>query len=158
MRHALWNSALVLALGAAFTACDLTQLKKTDEETAQPATEATVVGVWRTNVPNTATNPPSDIKVTMQVDAGHTMLMSYRVATGMPSPNDFVEISKEYWTWSVADGKMTCQKTTCEYTDPATMEKTTTCAEPTARTKDINVKGTAWTVVEDGQPIVFRKD
>jgi hypothetical protein len=155
-----WKAGLGMALALSLAACDLTSLKQADDDTQQPATEATVMGVWRTNIPVTTTTPPSDIKVTMEVDADHTMLLSQRVATGQPSPYDFVEISKEYWSWSVADGKMTSVKTTCEYKDPATMQPTgeTECREPKTETRDINVKGKAWTVVEDGQPIIFRKD
>ncbi|MDB5105310.1 MAG: hypothetical protein JWP91_2999 [Fibrobacteres bacterium] len=158
MRHVSLKLGLGLALGLAFSGCDLTQIKKTDDDTAQPATAATVVGIWRADI--VVPNPPLDIKLTMQVDAAGTMLLSQRLATGQPSPNDFVETSKEYWTWKVENGNMVSVKTTCEYKDPATMQPTgeTACREPLSKTKAINVKGSAWTVVEEGQPVVFRKD
>ena len=144
----------------AFAACDLTGLKKADESTQQPATEATVVGIWRTNIPITTTTPPSDVKVTMQVDAEHTMLLSKRVATGQPAPYDFVEVSKENYTWSVADGKMSSTKTTCTYKDPATMQEIPgmPCQAPLSQDAPINVKGKAWTIVQGDQAIIFRKD
>jgi hypothetical protein len=160
MRHNLMHLAAGAAAILALSACDLTSLKKADDETRQPATEATVVGIWRTNIPVTTTTPPSDIKVTMQVNADHTMLLSQRVATGQAAPYDFVEIAHEFWSWSVADGKMASTKTTCEYKDPATMQPTaeTECREPKSKSADINVKGKAWTVLENDQPVVFRKD
>ena len=159
MRHHLFHLAAGTAVAFSLSACDLTSLQKKETETQQPATEATVVGIWRTNIPTGKTPPdPTDIKVTMDVEADHTMLLSQRVATGQPAPYDYVEIVKEYWTWTVADGKMKSVKRTCTYKDPATMQETTTCAEPLSKEADINVKGTAWTVVEQGQPIVFRKD
>ena len=149
-----------MALGLTLTGCDLTQIKKADNDTAQPATAATVVGVWRTDIPVTTTNPPTDIKVTMQVLAEGSMLLSQRVATGQPSPYDFVEIAKENWTWKVENGNMISVKTTCEYKDPATMQPTgeTDCRVPLTQTAAINVKGNAWTVVQSGQPVIFRKD
>ncbi len=149
-----------MALGLTLTACDLTQIKKkADENTTQPATAATVVGIWRTDVVVPGT-PPTDIKITMQVDAASTMVLSQRVATGQPSPYDYVEISKENWTWKVENGAMVSEKTTCEYKDPATMQPTgeTACRAPLTRNAPINVKGTAWTVVQEGTPVVFRKD
>lgn len=161
MRHDFIKTAVGMAALLALSGCELTGLKKADDETAQPATEATVVGIWRTNIPTGKAPPePVDIKVTMQVNADHTMLLSQRIATGQPAPNDFVEIVKEYWTWSVADGKMLSTKTACTYKDPATMKEIegAPCAAPTSKSADISVKGSAWTVVENNQPIVFRKD
>jgi hypothetical protein len=158
MRHAYLKIGLGMALGLALTACDMTSLQKTDADTTQPATAATVVGVWRTDIVEPGT-PPTTIKMTMAVDAGGTMVLSERVATGQPAPYDYVEIAKENWTWTVADGTITSVKTTCEYKDPSTMQTVSTdCAEPKTKSTAINVKGSAWTVVENGQPIVFRKD
>ncbi len=158
MRHSSIKLGLGMALGLAFSGCDLTQIKKADEDTAQPATAATVVGIWRTDI--AVVDPPTNIKVTMQVDAAGSMLLSQRVATGQPSPNDFVEFSKENWTWKVENGAMVSQKTTCEYKNPATMQPTgeVACRAPLTRNSAINVKGKAWTVIDDGKPIVFRKD
>ncbi|MDB5048408.1 MAG: hypothetical protein JWO30_1479 [Fibrobacteres bacterium] len=148
-----------MAFGLTLSACDLTQANKADDETAQPATAATIVGIWRTDIPVTTTTPPTDVKVTMQVDAGGTMVLSQRIATGQPAPYDNVEIAKENWTWTVESGNMMSVKTTCEYKDPQTMQTVSTeCAEPKTKSAAINVKGKAWTVVENGQPIVFRKD
>lgn len=161
MRHNLTHIAAGMAVMMSFAGCNLTDLKKADDDTTQPATEATVVGVWRTNIPTGAVPPnPTDIKVTMQVDANHTMILSQRIATGQPSPNDFVEISKENWDWSVVDGKMLSTKTACVYKDPATMQEIAgaPCSLPTSKSAAISVKGKAWTVVENDQPIVFRKD
>jgi hypothetical protein len=162
MRHNYSYIAAGMAVMLTFAGCDLIGgLKKTDDETAQPATEATVVGIWRSNIPTGALPPkPTDIKVTMQVDAGHTMILSQRIATGLPKPDDFVEISKETWSWSVVDGKMNSTKTACVYKDPATMKEIegAPCSAPASKSAEISVKGKAWTVVENGQPIVFRKD
>lgn len=165
MRHNSIRFAGALGAMLAFNACDMASLTKAeakaDADTQQPATEATVLGVWRTNIPTGQTPPaPTDIKVTMVVESNHTMLLSQRIATGQPAPYDFVEISKESWSWSVADGKMASSKTTCEYKDPATMEPTgeTECREPKTKSADINVKGKAWTVVDASGPVVFRKD
>jgi hypothetical protein len=159
MRLANLKLGLGMALGLTLSACNLNDVKAADDETQKPATEATVIGIWRTDIP-LATTPPSNIKVTMQVDAEHTMLTSQRVATGQPAPYDFVEFNKEYWTWKVVDGKVLSEKTVCEYKDPATMQPTgeTACRAPLTKEAAINVKGSVWTVVEDGQPILFRKD
>lgn len=160
MRHNITHIAAGMAVMLSLAGCDLTSLKKADDDTAQPATEATVVGVWRTNIPTGAVPPkPTDIKVTMQVNADHTMILSQRIATGVADP-EFVEISKENWDWSVVDGKMLSTKTACVYKDPATMQEIAgaPCSAPTSKSAAISVKGKAWTVVENDQPIVFRKD
>lgn len=158
MRHPYLKAGTGLALALSLAACDLSTLQSADASATQPATAATVVGIWRTDIVEPG-SPPVTIKMTMQVDPAGTMVLSQRVATGQPAPYDYVEIAKENWTWTVADGKMSSVKTTCEYKDPATMQTVSTdCVEPKSKSADINVKGNAWTVVEDGQPIVFRKD
>ena len=94
MHHNFTHIAAGLAVMMTFTACELTSLKKADDDTAQPATEATVVGVWRSNIPTGKAPPePTDVKVTMQVNADHTMILSQRIATGVADP-EFVEIVK----------------------------------------------------------------
>ncbi len=166
MRHNTKAIAAAFASLFALSACDLASLTKSeskaDSDAQQPATEGTVFGVWRTNIPTGQTPPaPTDIKVTMQVNTDHTMLLSQRIATGQPAPApEFVELSKEYWSWSVVDGKMVSNKTSCEYKDPATMQPTgeTECREPKSKSADINVKGKAWTVVDASGPVIFRKD
>ncbi len=155
----------IFITGAAVTlilnGCDLSQLTQSSSKAVpnEPATEATVVGIWRTNIPITTTTPPADIKVTMEVDSDHTMLLSYRTATGVPAPNDYVELSHEYGTWSVTDGKMISAKTLCQYRDPPAyqLNDTSGCRAPLTREKPINVKAGAWTVVENDQPIIFRR-
>lgn len=150
-------SVAALCLGA----CDPASfMKKEDDQTRQPATEATVIGIWRTNIPTGKTPPdPTDIKVTLDIEADHTLLLSKRIATGKEAPYDYVELVKEYQSWSVSDGKLISTKTDCTYKDPATMETVSTdCAEPKTREADIDVKGAAWTLVEDGKPTVYRKD
>jgi len=148
-------AALLLA------ACDpMSFMKKADDETRQPATEATVIGIWRTNLPTGKTPPdPTDIKVTLDIEPDHTLLLSERIATGRDAPYDFVEIVKEYQSWSVTNGKLVSTKTDCTYKDAATLLETSTdCAEPKTREADIDVKGSAWTLMENGEPIVYRKD
>ncbi|MBW8890495.1 MAG: hypothetical protein JF616_22310 [Fibrobacteres bacterium] len=150
-------SATTLLLAA----CDpMSFMKKEDDETRQPATEATVIGIWRTNIPTGKTPPdPTDIKVTLDIEPDHTLLLSKRLATGLDAPNDYVEIVKEYQSWSVTDGKLVSTKTDCTYKDAATLLETSTdCSEPKTREADIDVKGSAWTLMEDGQPTVYRKD
>ncbi len=150
-------SAAALCLGA----CDPTSfMKKEDDETRQPATEATVIGIWRTNIPTGNAPPdPTDIKVTLDIEPDHTLLLSHRLATGKPPPDDYVEIVKEYWSWSVADGKLSGTKTSCTYKDAKTMEESSSeCAEPKTWETAIEVSGTAWTMQVDGKPIVYRKD
>lgn len=153
--------AAYLATALCLAACDPASfLKKEDDQTRQPATEATVIGIWRTNIPTGNAPPdPTDFKVTLDIEPDHTLLFSKRLATGRPAPYDYVELVKEYQSWSVSNGKLISTKTDCTYKDAATMEETSTvCAEPKTREADIDVKGTAWTLMEDGQPTVYRKD
>jgi hypothetical protein len=149
-----------LAIGLFLSACDLTQLTKSSstDAVAQPKTEATVIGIWRANIPVSAT-PPTDIKVTMDIGSDHTTLLSYRVATGKPSPYDYLEIKKEYSTWTVADGNLSSVKTHCEYKDQTTGLATAEvdCRAPIEESHDINVKGGAWTLIKEGAPLVFNK-
>ncbi len=149
-----------MALGLALVGCDLTQVKKADDNTTQPATAETVIGIWRTSIP-VPSNPPTDIKVTMEVLKDGTSVTTQSVATGQPAPApEFVEISKENWTWKVENGTMLSVKTTCEYKDPATMQPTgeTACRQPLTRSDAISVKGKAWSVVQGGEAVIFLKD
>lgn len=154
------NFGLVLAIGLSLAACDLTDVKKTDDEAAQPAIAATVVGIWRSDIAITNTNPPTILKLTMQVNADQTLLISQRLPTGQPAPYDNVEIAKENFSWKIENGALVAVKTTCKYNNPETMQPTgeTDCRAPLSRTDNINVKGKLWTVIESGQPMVFRKD
>jgi hypothetical protein len=163
MRHEYLKAGMALfgmALGLSLTACDLSQVAAANDNATQPATAATIQGVWRTDILLTTTTPATDIKVTMEIDADNTMILSQRVATGYPAPNDFVEISKETWAWSIVDGKMVSNKTACVYKDPKTAQEIpdAPCAAPLTQEAPISVKGKAWTVVQNDQPIVFRKD
>jgi hypothetical protein len=156
MRHSILKMGLGLTLGLALAGCDLTDVKKADDDTAKPATAATVIGTWRSDV---AATPTTIIKLTMRVDEAGTMVLSQRVATGQPAPYDYVEISKENWTWKIENASMVSVKTDCEYKNPETMQtSSTTCTDPLIRTSEIKVKGSAWTVLENGQPVIFRKD
>lgn len=157
MRHSILKLGLGLALGFAMTGCELAEVKMADDNTSKPATAATVIGIWRSEV---AATPSTIIKLTMQVDAAGSMLLSQRVATGQPAPNDNVEIAKENFTWTIEDGAMVAVKTTCEYNNPETMQPTGEigCRSPLTRTDKISVKGDIWTVLEGGQPVLFKKD
>lgn len=164
MKNLTLKTTLGLMIVITLVGCDLSQLTKSDltkadENATKPATEATIIGVWRANIPNTTTNPPTDFKVTMDINAGHSMLTSLRVATGKPSPNDYIELRHEFWSWQVIDGKMMSAKTTCEYKDPATGEPTaeTECRAPLSLEAPINVKGPSWTVMQEDQPVIFTK-
>jgi hypothetical protein len=133
--------------------------EKTDDNATQPATAATVVGIWRSDIPISSTTPPTILKLTMQVNNEGTLLLSQRLATGQPAPYDYVETSKENMTWKIENGNMVSVKTDCEYKDPATMQTVSTeCQAPLTESAAISVKGKAWTVVRSGQPVVFRKD
>jgi hypothetical protein len=160
MRQSIIRFAAGLAAVLCLPACDPALLQKQEDDAQKPATEATVVGIWRTNIPTGKAPPePADIKVTLDIEPDHTMLLSKRLATGKPAPFDYVELAKEYWSWSVSDGKLSATKTDCTYKDFPTMEVVSTdCAEPTSKSVAIDVKGTAWTMVEDGTPLVYRKD
>jgi hypothetical protein len=142
------------ALGMVLAGCELLNQAAAGPGN-EPATEATVIGTWRSNVP--APGGTSDIKITMRIDADHTMLLSQRIASSGPA--EFVEIVHENWTWSLVDGKMKSVKTTCQYA-PAPEYKLMDlpCQAPLEKEAPVNVKAGAWTVVEDGQPIVFRRD
>jgi hypothetical protein len=142
-------------------ACDPTALLQKEESDArQPPTESTVIGIWRANIPTGKAPPePTDVKVTLDIGADHSMLLSRRLATGKPAPYDYVELVKEYWSWSVSDGKLSATKTDCTYKDAQSMEVvSTTCAAPTSESVAIDVEGKAWTMDEGGTPIVYRKD
>lgn len=154
------RTAAVMAALLCLSACDMALLQKQEDDTRQPATETTVIGIWRTNIPTGKAPPePTDFKVTLDIEADHTMLFSQRLATGKAAPYDYVEIIKEYWSWSVADGKLTATKTDCTYKDPQSLEVvSTTCADPKSKSVAIDVKGTAWTMDEGGTPLVYRKD
>jgi hypothetical protein len=160
MRSHFLKIGFGLAMALTFTACEFAQLTKANDEATQPKTEATVIGIWRGNIPVTTTTPPSDIKVTMVVNKNYTLLLSKRVATGKAEPNDFIEISKENFTWTITDGKMVRSKVNCEYKDPVSgeviMDKS--CETPLVVESDINVKGSAWTVMENDEPMIYRKD
>lgn len=152
--------ALLIATALSLQACDLALLQKEESDAQQPATESTVIGIWRSNIPTGKAPPePTDIKVTLDVEPDHTMLLSKRIATGKPKPDDYCELVKEYWSWSVADGKLSAAKTDCTYKNPETMEVVSTeCQEPKSRSVAIDVKGTAWTMDEAGTPLIYRKD
>lgn len=158
-RFSRWAACLAATLFMG--SCDPSSLlQKKDDGTRQPATEATVIGIWRSNIPTGKPPPdPMDIKVTLDIEPGHTLLLSERVATGRAAPFDFVEIVKESQTWSVTEGKLVSSKTQCVYKNAATLEVTSTeCAEPKRRETDIDVIGKAWAIRQDGIPIVYRKD
>jgi hypothetical protein len=153
-------STVVISAVLALQGCDLASLQKEESDARQPATEGTVIGIWRGNIPTGKAPPePTDVKVTLDIEPDHTMLLSKRIATGKPSPNDFCELVKEYWSWSVADGNMSASKTACTYKNPESMEVVSTdCAEPKSETVAIDVNGAAWSMDEAGIPIVYRKD
>lgn len=153
-------SAAMVAAALTLQACDLAALQNKESDEQQPATESTVVGIWRSNIPTGNAPPePADIKVTLPIYSDHTMLVSHRIATGKAYPYDYCELVKEFWSWSVSDGKLSATKTECTYKEPVNMEVTsTTCADPTSRTIAIDVKGAAWTMDEDGVPLVYRRD
>lgn len=160
MRHTYLKIGMGMAMGLALSACDLTQVTKANNDTKQPATEATVIGTWRTDIP-VSQAPPIVMKMTMVINANHTLLTSQRLPTGEAAPYDNIETAHENWTWSVADGKLSSQKTTCEYRDPKnpTADPTTECQPPLTRDAAINVNGSAWTIVDpQAGPLVFKKD
>jgi hypothetical protein len=152
--------ALIAAGLLSLQACNLASLEKQESDAQQPATEATAIGIWRSNIPTGKAPPePIDIKVTLDIEPDHTMLLSKRIATGKAHPYDYCELVKEFWSWSVADGVLSATKTDCTYKDPQSLEVlSTTCAEPKTRSIAIDVKGAAWTMDEGGTPLVYRKD
>ncbi|MDB5106605.1 MAG: hypothetical protein JWP91_4294 [Fibrobacteres bacterium] len=125
-----------------------------------PQVDSTLVGIWRTVVPIPSSNPPAEVRVTMQIDAGHTLLLSQRMATGQPSPHDFATLSREEEAWSIVSGEFRTIKTHCEYTDPATLQPTpeSDCRAPLESAIPIMVSHKVWTFLENGQSFVFRKD
>jgi hypothetical protein len=95
----------------------------------------------------------------MDVGNDHFITLSFRVATGKPIPYDYLEIAREYGSWTVTEGNLVMIKTTCEYKDQTTGLPTseTTCRTPDQESHDINVKGGAWTIMKDGKPLIFTK-
>jgi hypothetical protein len=155
-----FRAIALIAAALSMQACDLALLQKEESDAQQPATESTVIGIWRSNIPTGKAPPePTDIKVTLDIEPDHTMLLSKRIATGRAAPFDYCELVKEYWSWSVADGKLSATKTDCTYKNPETMEVVSTdCAEPKSESVTIDVKGAAWTMDETGTPLIYRKD
>jgi hypothetical protein len=126
----------------------------------EPKTAATVVGIWRANPVDTTMEPPTEIRLTAQIDPGGTLVLSQRVATGRPSPDDFVQISRENLDWSVEAGEFRALKTLCEYRDPVTFEPTpeSDCRLPLELKSDIVVSHGVWTLVDHGDTTVLIRD
>jgi hypothetical protein len=142
-------------LGMALVACELKDI--TSGSGNEPATRATVIGTWRTNIP--IPGQIKDMKVTMRIDANDTMLVSQRMGNPMGEVPEFVETSNEMMTWALVDGKLKSTKYLCKYADaPPYQLKEDTCKDPLVSEEPVNVKGGAWTIMYAGKPIVFRKD
>jgi hypothetical protein len=162
MGHYFSKSGLGLGLAMvfSFSGCNTESTDKADPNGVQPKTEATVIGVWHSNVK--IVTPPIDLNIDLTINADHKQTAKILTATGQPAPADYMEISTENATWSVAGGKLISVKTTCTYVtpDPATgaMTPVGDCRAPLKDSVDINVKGKAWTIIKDGQPAVFLKD
>ncbi len=125
----------------------------------EPKTTATITGIWRTNI-NLPTTPPTILKVTMQIDAGGTLILSQLLATGQPSPYDFVNVSREVMDWTLVEGAMHTVKTNCAYRDPVTFQPTeeTECRAPLENTSPILVSKGAWSFTDSGTTLIFNKD
>jgi hypothetical protein len=126
----------------------------------EPKTAATVVGIWRATLVLPTTEPPTELRLTAQIDAGGTMVVSQRVATGQPSPYDFVQIARESSDWRVEAGEFRAQKTVCEYHDPETFEPTpeSDCRMPLELRSDIVVSHGVWTLADKGDTTVLIRD
>lgn len=126
----------------------------------EPKTAATVVGIWRTSIVDTATEPPREIRLTAQIDPGGTMVVSQRIATGLSSPNDFVQISRENLDWRVEAGEFLSVKTSCAYRDAITFEPIpeSACRPPLESRYGIVVSHGVWTVAENGDTTVLIRD
>lgn len=164
MRRFIYKIGIAVTISSLFIACDLSQLTKAnaakvDDALTQPKTEATVMGFWRSNLPDTTTHPATEIKVTLDVRADHTSLLALIRPTGLAAPNDNLEIVREDWSWQVKDGYFVGTKTKCTYKDPKNPSvDVTTCKEPTAISLDINVIGSLWASKLDGNAFAFRKN
>jgi len=100
MRRFIYKIGIAVTISSLFIACDLSQLTKAnaakvDDALTQPKTEATVMGFWRSNLPDTTTHPATEIKVTLDVRADHTSLLALIRPTGLAAPNDNLEIVRE---------------------------------------------------------------
>lgn len=126
----------------------------------EPKTAATVVGIWRATLVDTAKEPPLEIRLTAQIDAGGTMVVSRRIATGRPSPYDFAPISRENSDWRVEAGEFLALKTLCEYRDPVNFEPTpeSDCRTPLELKSDIVVSRGVWTLADNGDTTVLIRD
>lgn len=136
------------------SACDFKDLAGAGKK--DPANEATVIGTWRSNYPAPGGN--TDIKVTMRIDPDHTLVLSQRMANP-GGPEEFVELSRETGSWSLQDGSFKSSRTACEYSAaPDYKLKPADCKLPLEKEIPVQVTGGAWTILEEGKPIVFRKD
>jgi hypothetical protein len=126
----------------------------------EPKTAATVVGIWRADFMDTTTEPPTEIRLTAQIDAGGTMVVSRRIATGQPTPFDFAPILRENSDWRVEEGEFRAVKTLCEYRDPITFEPTSEsdCRAPLELKSDIIVSRGVWTLADYGDTTVLLRD
>ena len=126
----------------------------------EPKTAATVVGIWRTSIVDVSTEPPREIRLTAQIDAGGTMVTSQRIATGLSSPNDFAQIIRENLDWRVEAGEFLSVKTSCAYRDAKTFEPIpeSACRPPLESKYGIVVSHGVWTVAENGDTTILIRD
>jgi hypothetical protein len=126
----------------------------------EPKTAATVVGIWRTSIVDTATEPPREIRMEAQIDAVGTMVIFQWIATGQSITKEFVQISRENLDWRVEAGEFLSVKTSCAYRDIITFEPIpeSACRPPLESKYGIVVSHGVWTVAENGDTTVLIRD
>ena len=126
----------------------------------EPKTAATVVGIWRADYMDTTTEPPTEIRLIAQIDAGGTMVVSQWIARGQSSLNDFVQISRETSEWRVEAGEFRALKTLCEYRNPVSFEPTqeSDCRRPLELKSPIDVSHGVWTLADKGDTTLLIRD
>lgn len=148
------RKAALPALALLLSACNPFDLDTSGK--MKPATEETVRGTWRNAEPADAEG--NALRMTLRIDANHTMVWSRRYALAISDGND-KEFQRENWTWSVEDGKLKATKTACEYgAAPDYALKAADCKEPLVQEFPITVNGNVWKISEGAKVMVFRKD
>jgi hypothetical protein len=120
----------------------------------KPATEATVIGTWRSATPIASGH---FVRMTLRIDSDHTMLWARRYSAN-PSVSD-TEFARETWTWKVEEGILKAAKSECRYAyPPGYVLVDDTCRAPLSEEVPVKVKGNSWAIEDADGSWVFRKD
>lgn len=153
MRARLVSMLGLASLAGMLSACNMLNLDSSGK--TQPATEGTVTGTWRNAEPNTE---GKTVRMTLRVDDDHTLVWARRVS-GVAADGGDLEYQRESCSWRIEAGVLKATKTTCQYANPIESGLAdAACKAPVDMDIPIKVNGNAWSIVEDGKPMVFRKD